>query len=103
MIPEGSGTEDMFCEDPGAERGPCCCAGEIIKPQGAFQYALFWLMPVIQPLLSLLMAGVAAFAVAFAGVSALHFQPYVAPLLVIAFALARLSESVQMPQHSRLG
>lgn len=88
MIVEGSGTTDMFCEESSAERGPYCCVGEIIKPQGAFQYALFWLMPVIQPLLSLLMAGVAAFAVAFAGVSALHFQPYVAPLLVSASALA---------------
>lgn len=58
------------------------CAGDIIKPQGAFQSALFWLMPVIQPLLCLVMAGLAAFTVAYAGVAALHLQPYVAPLLV---------------------
>ena len=58
------------------------CAGEIIKPQGAFQMGLFWLMPVIQPLLCMLLAALAAFSVAYAGVAALHFQPYVAPLLV---------------------
>lgn len=43
---------------------------------------LFWLMPVIQPLLCMLLAALAAFSVAYAGVAALHFQPYVAPLLV---------------------
>ena len=58
------------------------CAGEIIKPKGAFQMGLFWLMPVIQPLLCMLLAALAAFSVAYAGVAALHFQPYVAPLLV---------------------
>ena len=57
-------------------------AGEIIKPKGAFQMGLFWLMPVIQPLLCMLLAALAAFSVAYAGVAALHFQPYVAPLLV---------------------
>ena len=66
----GSHTEGMLC------------AGEIIKPQGAFQMGLFWLMPVIQPMLCMLLAGLAAFSVAYAGVAALHFQPYVAPLLV---------------------
>jgi len=67
-----------------AHRMCVMCAGDIIKPQGAFQSALFWLMPVIQPLLCLVMAGLAAFTVAYAGVAALHFQPYVAPLLVSA-------------------
>lgn len=59
-------------------------AGEIIKPRGAFQNSLYWLLPVIQPLMSLVLAALAAYTIAFAGVAALHFHPYIAPLLVSA-------------------
>ena len=58
---------------------------------------LFWLMPVIQPLLCMLLAALAAFSVAYAGVAALHFQPYVAPLLVRARGFPSLT-----PPHKAL-
>ena len=57
-------------------------AGEVIKPKGAFQRGMFYLMPAIQPLASLLLAGLSTYTIALAGVAALHFQPYIAPLLV---------------------
>ena len=40
------------------------------------------MMPVVQPLLIVVLAALAAYTIAFAGVAALHFQPYIAPLLV---------------------
>ena len=43
---------------------------------------MFYLMPAIQPLASLLLAGLCTYTIALAGVAALHFQPYIAPLLV---------------------
>ena len=43
---------------------------------------MFFLMPAIQPLASLLLAGLSTYTIALAGVAALHFQPYIAPLLV---------------------
>ena len=61
----------------------CVRAGDIVKPKGAFQSALFWAMPLAQPLLALLTASLAAFPVAFAAVAALHYLPYVAPLLLL--------------------
>ena len=61
----------------------CCVhAGAVIRPQSFFQCALFWMMPVVQPLLIVVLAALAAYTIAFAGVAALHFQPYIAPLLV---------------------
>ena len=39
-------------------------------------------MPAVQPLLIVVLAALAAYTIAFAGVAALHFQPYIAPLLV---------------------
>jgi hypothetical protein len=64
-------------------------AGPVIMPKGAFQHALFWTMPLTQPLLILLTGSLAFFAVAFGATAALHYQPYVAPLLLLpAFWLA---------------
>ena len=64
-------------------------AGPVITPKGPFQHALYWAMPLAQPLAILLVAGLAFFCVAFAAAAALHFQPYVAPLLLLpAFWLA---------------
>ena len=60
----------------------CVCTGAVIRPQGFFQCALFWVMPLVQPLLIVVLAALAAYTIAFAGVAALHFQPYIAPLLV---------------------
>ena len=66
-----------------------CGAGPVITPKGAFQHALFWTMPLAQPLCILLIAALAFFCVAFAACAALHYQPYVAPLLLLpAFWLA---------------
>ena len=60
----------------------CVLTGAVIRPQSLFQCALFWIMPVVQPLLIVVLAALAAYTIAFAGVAALHFQPYIAPLLV---------------------
>jgi hypothetical protein len=57
--------------------------GPIIKPQGVFQYCLYWAMPALQPVLTLLLAALSIFPVAFASVAALHFEPYIAPLLLL--------------------
>ena len=69
---------------PYLESPPVLCVrtGAVIRPQGIFQCCLFWIMPVVQPLLIVVLAALAAYTIAFAGVAALHFQPYVAPLLV---------------------
>jgi hypothetical protein len=40
-------------------------------------------MPVVQPVVTLTLVAITTFPVAFAGVAALHFQPYVAPLLLL--------------------
>ena len=63
---------------------------------GAFQRGMFYLMPAIQPLASLLLAGLCTYTIALAGVAALHFQPYIAPLLV------RCISQHQAWSHARL-
>lgn len=74
---------------------------------------MFYLMPAIQPLASLLLAGLCTYTIALAGVAALHFQPYIAPLLVcciiqvhiechactLALLCWVLMELEQMPHH----
>lgn len=60
-----------------------CAAGPITTPKGAFQHAVYWLLPVAQPTLTLLAISLAIFPTALAGAAALHHLPYVAPLLLL--------------------
>ena len=58
-------------------------AGPITTPKGAFQHALYWVLPALQPLVTLLVSALALFTIALTGVAALRFLPYVAPLLLL--------------------
>ncbi|KAK9904717.1 hypothetical protein WJX75_001194 [Coccomyxa subellipsoidea] len=71
--------------------------GPITMPQGAFQHALYWVLPVLQPLATLLVSALGIFAMALTGVAALRFLPYVAPLLLLpALWLGLLALSLMM-------
>lgn len=66
-------------------------------PQGAFQHALYWVLPVLQPLATLLVSALGIFAIALTGVATLRFLPYVAPLLLLpALWLGLLALSLMM-------
>ncbi|CAL8464659.1 g4194 [Coccomyxa elongata] len=57
--------------------------GPITTPKGAFQYALYWVLPALQPAITLFVSALGLFIIALAATAALHRLPYVAPLLLL--------------------
>ncbi len=67
----------------GSSNCVCVGAGPITTPKGACQYALYWVLPALQPAITLFVSALGLFIIALAATAALHRLPYVAPLLLL--------------------